>query len=213
MNAAILSYALVAHIKWTMLKSGCIVLYCILRHDACGNATCRYAVNGTNNSRNDDMGPTNAWNEARSRTLISKLLQRHSKAKSRSPVYVQRVVPRCNVTYMYIFENFASSTKASLLTSAKWNQVRNGQTTLYISVPGQNSRRSSRVDSVGLRLQPVMVADVRVESVWDSFRSRGISREWIMAEESLSGRAVKLSGEETGRGGGLLRARNQQRRG
>lgn len=80
-------------------------------------------------------------------------------------------------------------------------------------MPGRNSRRSSRVDSVGLRLQPVMVADVRVESVWDSFRSRGISREWIMAEESLSGRAVKLSGEETGRGGGLLRARNQQRRG
>jgi len=42
--------------------------------------------------------------------------------------------------------------ETSLFTGAIRNQVRNSQTSRFVSVPGQNPGRSSRGDSVGLRL-------------------------------------------------------------
>ena len=53
-----------------------------------------------------------------------------------------------------------SRQKTSLFTGAISNQVRNGQTSRFASVPGQNPGRSSRGDGVELRLQSVMLADV-----------------------------------------------------
>src|SRR6218665_1685823 len=48
----------------------------------------------------------------------------------------------------------------SLSTGAIPNLVRNSQTSRFVSVPGQNPGRSSWGDSVVLRLQSVMMADV-----------------------------------------------------
>src|SRR6218665_1040994 len=50
--------------------------------------------------------------------------------------------------------------ETSLFTGAIPNPVRNSQTSRFVSVPGQNLGRSSRGDSVVLRLQSVMMADV-----------------------------------------------------
>src|SRR6218665_1808261 len=60
----------------------------------------------------------------------------------------------------------------NLFTGAIPNQVRNSQTSRFISVPGQNSERLSRGDSVGLRLQSVVVvvADVSWRNLWNRNR-------------------------------------------
>jgi len=52
--------------------------------------------------------------------------------------------------------------ETSLFTGAILNQVCNSQTSPFIllPVPGQNPGRSSRGDSMGLRLQSVVMADV-----------------------------------------------------
>src|SRR6218665_3038244 len=50
--------------------------------------------------------------------------------------------------------------ETSLFTGAIPNPVRNSQTSRFVSAPGQNPGMSSRGDSVVLRLQLVMMADV-----------------------------------------------------
>ena len=50
--------------------------------------------------------------------------------------------------------------ETSLFTGAIPNPVHNSQTSRFVSVPGQNPDRSNRGDSVVLRLQSVMMADV-----------------------------------------------------
>src|SRR6218665_397240 len=52
--------------------------------------------------------------------------------------------------------------ETSLFTGAKPNPVRNSQTSRFVSVPGQNPERSSRGDSVVLRLQSVLNAAARM---------------------------------------------------
>ena len=50
--------------------------------------------------------------------------------------------------------------ETSLFTGAIPNPVRNSFSFRFVSVPGQNPGRSSRGDSVVLRLQSVMMADM-----------------------------------------------------
>jgi len=67
----------------------------------------------------------------------------------------------CNV--MQISENFSAPTKATLRRadySPALYQIQSAIAKLLVSVPGQNPGRSSRGDSVVLRLQSVMMADV-----------------------------------------------------
>src|SRR6218665_2382896 len=80
--------------------------------------------------------------------------------------------------------------KTSLFTGAIPNQVRNSQTSRFVSVPGQNPGRSSGGDSVGLWLLPVLVADVSRRSSrigMGQLEEFGLKREWKVAEESASG--------------------------
>src|SRR6218665_3558495 len=71
----------------------------------------------------------------------------------------------CNVTCNVTLRKFLSAHKShvretSLFTGAIPNPVHNSQTSRFVSVPGQNPERSSLGDSVVLRLQSVMMADV-----------------------------------------------------
>src|SRR6218665_3332542 len=67
----------------------------------------------------------------------------------------------CNVKLRKLLSAHKSHvTETSLFTGAIPNPVRNSQTSRFVSVPGQNPGRSSRGDSVVLRLRSVMMADV-----------------------------------------------------
>src|SRR6218665_3723396 len=52
---------------------------------------------------------------------------------------------------------FSKRRDTSLCTGVIPYPVRNSQTSRFVSVPGQNSGKSSRGDRVGLRLQPVII--------------------------------------------------------
>src|SRR6218665_634588 len=67
----------------------------------------------------------------------------------------------CNVKLRKLLSAHKSCVReTSLFTGAMPNPVRNSQTSRFVSVPGQNPGRSSRGDSVVLRLRSVMMADV-----------------------------------------------------
>ena len=63
----------------------------------------------------------------------------------------------CNVTFRKLLSAHKRHVRE---TGAILNPVRNSQPSRFISVPGQNTVRSSRGDSVVLQLQSVMMADV-----------------------------------------------------
>src|SRR6218665_1737571 len=68
---------------------------------------------------------------------------------------------QCNVILRKLLSAHKSHVReTSLFTGAIPNSVRNSQTFRFASVPGQNLGRSSRGDSVVLRLQSVMMVDV-----------------------------------------------------
>src|SRR6218665_491143 len=68
---------------------------------------------------------------------------------------------QCNVKFRKLLSAHKSNIReTSLFTGIISNPVRNSQTSRFVSVPGQNPGRSSRGDSVVLRLQSVMMADV-----------------------------------------------------
>src|SRR6218665_1112957 len=68
---------------------------------------------------------------------------------------------KCNVKLRKLLSVHKSHVReTSLFTGAIPNPVRNSQTSRFVSVPDQYPRRSSRGDSVVLRLQSVMMADV-----------------------------------------------------
>jgi len=68
---------------------------------------------------------------------------------------------QCNVKLRKLLSaNKSHVRETSLFTGAIPNPVRNSQTSRFVSVPGQIPGRSSRGDSVVLRLQLVMMADV-----------------------------------------------------
>src|SRR6218665_1990962 len=68
----------------------------------------------------------------------------------------------CNVKLRKVLNAHKSHVReTSLFTGAIPNPVRNSQTSRFVSVPGENPARSSRGDSVVLRLQSVMMVDVR----------------------------------------------------
>src|SRR6218665_2361301 len=67
----------------------------------------------------------------------------------------------CNVKLRKLLSANKSHVKeTSLFIGAMLNQVRNCQTSRFVSVPGQNPERSSRGDSVVIRLQSFMIADM-----------------------------------------------------
>src|SRR6218665_3561640 len=68
---------------------------------------------------------------------------------------------QCNVKLRKLLSAHKSHVReTSLFTGAIPNTVHNSQTSRFVSVPGQNPGRSSRGDSVVLRMQSVMMADV-----------------------------------------------------
>ena len=87
--------------------------------------------------------------------------------------------------------------ETSLFTGPIPNQVCNSQTPRFVSVPGQNPGRSSRGDSMGLRLESGLWRTCHgsgVASGYDSLMCSVVSREWNVTEESASGGEVKLRG-------------------
>ena len=67
----------------------------------------------------------------------------------------------CNVKLRKLLSAHKSHVREiSLFTGAIPNPVRNSQTSRFVLVPGQNPKRSSRGDSVVLRLQSMRMADV-----------------------------------------------------
>src|SRR6218665_581017 len=67
---------------------------------------------------------------------------------------------KCNVKLRKLHSAHKSHVReTSFLTVVISIPVRNSQTSRFVSVPGQNPGRSSRGDSVMLRLQSVMMAD------------------------------------------------------
>src|SRR6218665_2337937 len=87
--------------------------------------------------------------------LIFSILRRIHSSKA------SNVKCKCNVKLRKFLSAYKSHVRrASLFTGAIPNPVRNCQTSRFVSVPGQNPERSSRGDSVVLRLQSVMMADV-----------------------------------------------------
>src|SRR6218665_1621045 len=68
---------------------------------------------------------------------------------------------KCNVNLRKLLSAHTSHIReTSLFTGAISNPFHNSQTSRFVSVPGQNLGRSSQGDSVVLRLQSVMMADV-----------------------------------------------------
>ena len=78
--------------------------------------------------------------------------------------------------------------QTSLFIGAIPNQVGNSQTSRFVSVPGQNPEISNRGDSVVLRLQSVMMADVwwcrSGPGIGYSLKSSVFNREWNVADGS-----------------------------
>jgi len=85
---------------------------------------------------------------------------------------------------MQIFENLSVHTKATSLRPVyspalyqiKSANPRNKKTSRFVSVPDKNPGRPNRVDSVGLRLQYMIMVDcgcggVGVDFVYDSLKS------------------------------------------
>src|SRR6218665_1562919 len=66
----------------------------------------------------------------------------------------------CNVNLRKLLSVDKRHVRETSLFTAILNQVRNSKTSRFVSVPGQNPERSGRGDSVVLRLQSVMMADV-----------------------------------------------------
>src|SRR6218665_1392307 len=77
--------------------------------------------------------------------------------------YKEAYVMYCNVVKLRKLLSAHKSyvRETSLFTGAILNPIRNSQTSRFVSVPGQNPGRLRRGNSVVLRLQSVMMADVR----------------------------------------------------
>src|SRR6218665_1909795 len=94
-------------------------------------------------------------------------------------------VLKCNVNLRKLLRAHKSHVReTSLFTGAIPNPVRHSQTSRFVSVPGQYPERSSRGDSVLLRLQAGMLILVLV--LKDSLRTFFKSFSWWVRSLSLS---------------------------
>src|SRR6218665_3016774 len=74
--------------------------------------------------------------------------------RGRHEIHIALLNVKCNVKLRKLLSAHKSHIReTSLFTGAIPNPVRNSQTSHFFSVPGQNPERSSRGDSVVLRLE------------------------------------------------------------